>query len=70
MLSNIGKSTHHVSCIYSEGKAIKLTSSKLVANYAFLQAPSKLENRLAGSGGDSRTGIQRMHRMFLAPRTY
>ena len=56
MISNIEKSTCHVSCIYSEVKAIKPTSSKLVANYAFLQAPSKLENQLAGSGGDSRTG--------------
>ena len=41
---------------YSEEKAIKQTTSKLAANYASLQAPSKLENQLAGSGGDSRTG--------------
>ena len=57
-ISNIGKRTHHVSCIYSEGKVIKPTSSKLVAKYAFLQALSKLENQLAGSGADSRTGTQ------------
>ena len=31
-------------------------NSKLVAKYALLQAPSKHENRLAGSGGDSRIG--------------
>ena len=29
---------------------------KLVAKYALLQAPSKHENLLVGSGGDSRTG--------------
>ena len=32
-------------------------NSKLVAKYAFLQAPRKLENWLAGSGADSRTGV-------------
>ena len=44
---------------YSEEKAIKPTTSKLVAKYALLQAPSKLQNRLAGSRGDSRTGLTR-----------
>ena len=29
MISNIGKSTRHVSCLYSEGKAIKATSLKV-----------------------------------------
>ena len=38
-----------VSCLHSEGKAIKSIK------YAFLQAPSNHKNRLAGSGGDSRT---------------
>ena len=33
-----------------------LVAQKLVAKYAFSQAPSNLKNRLAGSGGDSRTG--------------
>ena len=42
---------------YSEEKAIKPTTSKLVVKYAFLQAPRKLENRLAGSGADSRSGV-------------
>ena len=39
-----------VSCLYSEGKAIK------PIKYAFSQAPSNHKNWLAGSGGDSRTG--------------
>ena len=56
MISNIGKSTRHVSCLNSEGKAIKPTNSKLVEKYAFSQAPRNLKNRLAGSGGDCRTG--------------
>ena len=55
-ISNIGKRTQDVSCTHFEGKAIKPMNSKLVAKYALLQAPSKHENRLAGSGGDSRTG--------------
>ena len=55
-ISNIGKRTQYVSCTYSEGMAIKPMNSKLVAKYALLQAPSKHENRLAGFGGDSRTG--------------
>ena len=55
-ISNIGKRTQYVSCTYSEGKAIKPMNSKLVAKYVLLQAPSKHENRLAGSGGDSRAG--------------
>ena len=44
-----------MSCIYYEWKAFTPTNSKLVAKYVFLQAPFKLETRLAGSGGDSRT---------------
>ena len=32
-------------------------NSKLVAKYVLLQAPSKHENWLAGSGGDSRTVV-------------
>ena len=58
MISSIGKSTRHVSCLYSEGEAIKpIYHVKLVAKYAFsLRAPSNIKNRLAGSGGDSRTG--------------
>jgi len=55
-ISNIGKRTHHVSCTFSEGMAIKPMNLKLVAKYSLLQALSKHENRLAGSGGDSRTG--------------
>ena len=55
-ISNIGKRTHHVICTYSEGKAIKPMNLKFFAKYSLLQAPSKHENRLAGSGGDSRTG--------------
>ena len=51
------KRTHHVSCTYSEGKAIKLTNLKFFAKYSLLQAPSKHENRLAGSGGDSRAKL-------------
>ena len=31
---------------------------KLVAKSAFLQAPSNHKNRLAGSGGDCRTGLE------------
>ena len=46
---------------YSEGKAIKPATSKLVAKYVFLQAPSKLDNRLAGFGADSRTGGLEFH---------
>ena len=59
MIFNGGNSTHHVSCLYSEGKAIKpIYHVKLVAEYAFsLRAPSHIENWLAGSGGDSRTGL-------------
>ena len=58
MKSNVGKSTCHVSCLYSEGKAIKPTDLKLVAKYPFLLAPSNLTNQLAGFGRDSRTGSQ------------
>ena len=54
-ISNIGKRTQDVSCTHFEGKAIKPMNLKLVAKYAILQAPLKHENRLAGSGGDSRT---------------
>ena len=36
--------------------AIKPTNLKLIAKYAFSQAPSNLKTRLAGSGGNSRTG--------------
>ena len=50
-LSNIGKRTHHVSCTYSEWKAIKKMNWKLIAKYVLLQALSKHENWLAGSGG-------------------
>ena len=50
-ISNIGKRTHHVICTYSEGKAIKPMNLKFFAKYSLLQAPSKHENRLAGSGG-------------------
>ena len=57
MISDIGKSARHDSCLNSEEKAIKSTNSKLVTNYAFLQAPSNLQFWLAGSGGDSRTGM-------------
>ena len=56
MISNIGKSTCHVSCLYSEGKVIKPTILKHEEKYAFSQAPRNLKNRLAGSGGDCRTG--------------
>ena len=63
MISNIGKSTHYVSCIYSEGKAIKPTNSKLVAKYAFLQAPSKLEIGWQAPGGISRTGVVLANRL-------
>ena len=55
-ISNIGKRTHHVSCTYSEGKAIKPMNSEFDAKYSLLQTLSKHENQLAGSGGDSRTG--------------
>ena len=51
MISNIGKITQHVSCIYSEEKAITPTDSKLVAKYAFLQALSKLEIGWQAPGG-------------------
>ena len=51
MISNIGKSTRHASCLYSEEKAIKPTYLKL----EFSQAPSNLENQLAGSRGDCKT---------------
>ena len=54
MISNIGKSTRHVSCLYSEGKAIKPNNLKLVAKYS--HATSNLKNWLAGSGGDCRNG--------------
>ena len=49
MISNFGKSTRHVSCLYSEGKAIEPNNLKLVPKYA--HAPSNLKDRLAGSGG-------------------
>ena len=55
MILNIGKSPRHYRCLYSEGKAIKPTNFIFVAKHVFLQAPSNLKNRLAGSGGDSRT---------------
>ena len=45
-----------VSCLYSEGKAIKSINLKLDAKYAFSHAPSNLKNRLAGAEGDCRTG--------------
>ena len=54
MISNFGKSTRNVSCLYSEGKAIEPNNLKLVPKYA--HAPSNLKNRLAGSGGECRTG--------------
>ena len=56
MISNIGKSNHRVNCLYSEGKVINSKKLKLVAKYVFSQASSNLKNRLAGSGGDCRTG--------------
>ena len=57
MISKIGKSTCHVSCIYSEVKAIKPTLYlKFSAKYAFCQASRNLKNRLAGSGRDYRIG--------------
>ena len=68
--SNIGKSTCHVSCLYFEGKAIKLTKLKLSAKYAFLQAPSNLKNRLAGSRGDSRTGLQGLWQSKYGPTEF
>ena len=46
----------HASCVNSEGKAVKPTNLKLAAKCEFLQAPSNLKFRLAGSRGDSRTG--------------
>ena len=61
MISNIGKSTRHVSCINSEGKAIKPTNLKHVAKYAFSHAPSNLKNWLAGSRGDWRTRFLGAH---------
>ena len=63
MILNIGESTHHVSCIYSEGKAIKPTNSKLVAKYVFLQASSKLEIDWQAPGGISRTGVVLANRL-------
>ena len=68
--SNIGKSTCHVSCLYFEGKAIKLTKLKLSAKYAFSQAPSNLKNRLAGSRGDSRTGLQGLWQSKYGPTEF
>ena len=60
MISSTGNSTRHLSCLYSEGEAIKpIYCVKLVAKYAFsLRAPSNIKHRLAGSGGDSRTGAR------------
>ena len=65
MISNNGKSIRHVSCLSSEERAIKPTNLKLVAKYVFSQAASKLNNQLAGSGGDSRTGSQGFHLVLL-----
>ena len=58
MISNNGNSNRHVSCLSSEWKAIKpIYHVKLATEYAFsLRVPGNIKNRLAGSGGDSRTG--------------
>ena len=58
MISNIGNSTRHVSNLNSEGKAIKPNNLKLVK---IMPALSNLKFRLAGSGGDSRTGVPPMN---------
>ena len=50
VISDIEKSISHV-CLCSEGKAIKPTNLKIVAKYAFSQAPSNPKNWLAGSVG-------------------
>ena len=42
MISNFGKSTRHVSCLYSEGKAIEPNNLKLVQNTRTLQATLKI----------------------------
>ena len=42
MISNIGKSTFHVSCIYSEVKAIKPTISNLSQNTHLRRLPANL----------------------------
>ena len=43
MIFNIGRSNHHINCFYSEGKDFNSNDLKIVAKYAFSQAPSKLK---------------------------
>ena len=57
-ICNIGKRTHHVSCIYSEGRPSNQLIQNLSQNKRFCRprATLKIGWQAPGRGGDSRTG--------------